>query len=392
MARLKYWVWLSCVTGVRPIVKYRLARTMGGPEKIFFAGQEELMEAEPLLQKAEAEKLADKSMERPGKALSFCEENGISVLTFQDADYPDRLRHIPDPPVVLYVWGKLPPIDDRAVIAVVGTRHASPYGLKMAGVMGRDLAQGGAIVASGLAVGCDSAAMEAALRAGGLSIGVLGTAIDEVYPARNRPLFEAVKAQGALVSEYPPGARTFPMDFRQRNRIITGLSLGVVVVEAPRHSGTRSTADHALEQNRDVFAVPGNADAPGSAGCNELIAQGAVPVTGGAAVLRAYSARTDLFPQEPAEIHIKKEIDKPKDIVYIDVTEEPTPDPDRWKLLPEDQQKIMAALTRPGMLADELIQASGLAAPEALAALTMLQLAGHVTQDGSRRYSRKQDK
>ncbi len=389
MARLKYWVWLSCVTGVRPVMKARLAQTMGGPEAVFFAKREELLEAEPLLQTAEADKLCDKSMERPSKALAFCQEHGIEILTVQDADYPDRLRQIADPPAVLYVWGKLPPVDDRALIAVVGTRNATPYGLKMAGVMGRDLALGGAVVVSGLAVGCDSAAMEAALRAGGVTIGVLGTAIDQVYPAKNRGLFEEVKASGALVSEYPPGLRTFPGDFKTRNRIVTGLSLGVAVVEAPRKSGTRSTADHALEQNRDVFAVPGNADAPASAGCNELIMQGAVPVTGAAAVLRAYSARTDLFPQEPAEIHIKKEIDKPKDIVYIDVTEEPAPDPDRWDDLPEDQRKVMAALTRPNMHADEIIAGAGLSAPETLAALTMLQLAGRVVQSGGR-YTRKQ--
>ena len=389
MARLKYWVWLSCVVGVRPVMKVRLARTMGGPEAVFFAKKSELLEAEPLLTDTEANKLMDKSMEKPSKALSYCQEHGIQILTVQDADYPDRLRQIADPPPVLYVWGKLPPVDDRALIAVVGTRRATPYGLKMAGIMGRDLALGGAIVTSGLAEGCDGAAMEAALRAGGLSVGVLGTAIDEVYPAKNRWLFDAVKAQGAVISEYAPGMRTFPSDFKQRNRIISGLSLGVVIVEAPLHSGTRNTADHALEQNRDVFAVPGNADAPASAGCNELIMQGAVPVTGAAAVLRAYSARSDLFPQEPGEIHIKKEIDKPKDIVYIDVTEAPPPDPDRWKDLPEPQRKVMEALTGKDMHADELIAATGLSAPEILSALTMLQLAGHVVQGDGKRYSRK---
>ena len=285
MARLRYWVWLSCVTGVRPLIKYRLAQTMGGPERIFFAKREELLAAEPLLQTAEADKLADKSMERADKALRACEERGIGVLTVQDAAYPERLRHIPDPPAVLYVWGKLPPVDEAVLLAVVGTRKATPYGIKMAGKLGRELAQGGAVVVSGLAEGCDSAAMEAALRAGGVTVGVLGTAIDQIYPAKNRPLFEETRARGALVSEYPPGARTFPSDFKTRNRIITGLSLGVVVVEAPLRSGTRSTADHALEQGRDVFAVPGAVDAASSAGCNELIAQGAAPAVSGEAVL-----------------------------------------------------------------------------------------------------------
>lgn len=387
MARLKYWVWLSCVTGVRPMMKYRLAEAMGGPERIFFADREELLAADPLLQSAEADKLCDKSMERVAKVVSFCEEHGIDVLTMQDAAYPERLRHIPDPPAVLYVWGNLPAVDDTALIAVVGTRKATPYGIKMAGRMGRELAQGGAVVISGLAAGCDYAAMEAALLAGGMTIGVLGTAIDQVYPARNRKLFEEVRARGALISEYPPQARTYPSDFRQRNRIITGLSLGVVVVEAPVRSGTRSTADHALEQGRDVFAVPGNADSYTSAGCNELIGQGAMPVTDGAAVLRAYEGRPELFQREGTRIPFKEKIvedkiDKPRDIVYIDVT-------DRTESLPPVQRQVLSVMTKPDMHADDIIAAAGLTAQETLAALTMLQLTGFVVQGAGKRYTRK---
>lgn len=382
MARLKYWVWLSFISGVRPMVKYRLAEAMGGPEKLFFAQREEILAADGLVQSAEADKLMDKSMERPMKALDACLERGISIVTMQDATYPERLRHIPDPPAVLYVWGKLPPVDDSLLVAVVGTRKATPYGVKMASKLGREIAQGGGIVVSGLAEGCDSVAMGAALRAGGVTVGVLGTAIDQVYPAKNKGLFAEVRARGALVSEYPPGMRTFPSDFKVRNRIIAGLSLGVAVAEASRHSGTRSTVDHALDQGRDVFAVPGPADAYASAGCNELIAQGAVPVTCGADILSAYSVRTDLLRQDTAEILIKKEIDKPKDIVYIDLT-------DKWKTLPPAQQKILSVMGKPDMHADEIIEASGLSARETLAALTMLQLTGYVTQGAGKRYSRK---
>ena len=259
----------------------------------------------------------------------------------------------------------------------------------MAARMGKELTEGGAIVVSGLAEGCDSAAMEAALRAGGDTIGVLGTAIDVVYPAKNRNLFEQVKTHGAIISEYAPGMRTYPTDFKARNRIISGLSLGVVVAEAPIRSGTRVTVDHALEQGRDVFAIPGNADAVASAGCNDLIAHGAYVAVCGADVFDAYEERRDLVPyrhsgppdpQKPAT-HIKKEIDKPKDIVYIDNSEE-------VKSLPVPQQKILAAMKKPGMHADELIEASGMPASEALAALTLLEVTGWVTQVG-RRYSRK---
>ncbi len=392
MARLKYWVWLSCVPGVRPITKYGLLEAMDGPERIFFADKDQLLAAYPV-KPAEADRLTDKAMDRAVRTISFCEEHGISILTLQDATYPERLRNIPDPPAVLYVWGKLPPVDEALALGVVGTRKATPYGVKMASLIGRELAQGGALVVSGLAEGCDSVAMEAALRAGGLTVGVLGTAIDQVYPSKNKKLFEAVKAQGCLISEYPPHSRTFPQDFKVRNRIITGLSLGVVVVESPLHSGTQNTAGHALEQDRDVFAVPGNADAAASAGCNALIAQGAVPVTSGAEVLEAYSGRTGLSPLSAAAIPIKKQIDKPEDIVYIDLTERKERAPeklsdDALKALPPLQQAVLRAMTARDMHADDIIAAAGLSARETLAALTMLQVTGYVAQGAGKRYTR----
>ena len=395
MATLKYWVWLSCAAGVRPLVKYQLAQEMDGPDKVFFAGRDELVffGAAP----KEADKLMDKSLAAAERALAWCEENHVDVLTVQDARYPERLRNIPDPPVVLYIWGKLPPVDESIYIGVVGTRHPTPYGMRMAARLGTEIAQGGGIVVSGLADGCDGAAMEAAMRAGGVTVGVLGTAIDKVYPAKNKWLFREVRAHGALVSEYAPDMRTFASDFKARNRLISGLSLGVAVAEAPIRSGTRVTVDHALEQGRDVFAVPGNADVAAAEGCNDLIAHGAIPVTSGGDILAEYEGRIDLLRQKTTPTLIKKQIDKPRDIVYIDKSREqesaPSPaetsiSPAELEKLPEPQRRILTALTRPDMHADDLIAASGLSAAEALAALTMLQLTGYVTADG-KRYTRK---
>ena len=397
MASVKYWVWLSCVGGVRPLVKYRLTEELGGPERVFYAGRDEMLFAGAL--PGEAEKLMDKSLDTAERVLAYCEENHVQILTLQDAAYPERLRNIPDPPVVLYILGKLPPVDETLMIAVVGTRHPSPYGLRMAGRLGSEIAAGGGIVVSGLAEGCDSAAMEAALRAGGTTVGVLGTSIEKVYPARNRWLFREVRARGALVSEYAPETRTYPADFKARNRIISGLSLGVAVTEAPRRSGTRVTVDHALEQGRDVYAVPGNADHPGAAGTNELIAEGAVAVSGGGDILACYGHRYDLKRRETTATPIKKEIDKPKDIVYIDNSEGPAksskraepakgPKSEELEKLPEAQRRVLAALTRPGMHADELIEAAGLSAAETLSALTLLQLTGYVSAGEGKRYTR----
>ncbi len=381
MARLKYWTWLSCVGGVRPWAKYRLVETLGGPEQIFFAGEAELSSVEGLYP-GEIRRLLDKSMEQSARVQTFCEERAIRILALQDADYPERLRNIADPPVVLYVWGKLPPVDDLTVIAVVGTRKATPYGIRMAGKLGRELAEQGAVVVSGLAEGCDGVAMEASLQTGGTVLGVLGTAIDQIYPRKNRSLFEAVKARGALISEYGPGMRTYPSDFKARNRIITGLSVGVVIVEAPAKSGTQNTAGHALEQGRDVFAVPGNADAEACAGCNDLIRNGAWVATCGEDVIRPYAGRNDLQTLKPGAIPIKKEIDKPEDIVYIDLTDE-------QEKLPSAQQKVLRAMTRPDMHPDEIVEAAGMSARETLAALTMLQISGHVAQGAGKRYTRK---
>ncbi len=363
---------------------------MGGPEAVFFAGRDELMFAGATAH--DAGKLMDKSMAEPERVMAECERRGIRMLTLHDAEYPERLRRIPDAPVVLYVWGKLPAVDERAVVAVVGTRKASPYGQTMAARLGEGIARGGGIVVSGLAEGCDGIAMESAMRAGGAVVGVLGTAIDTVYPAKNRWLFRETMTRGALVSEHGPGTRTYRSDFRLRNRIISGLALGVAVAEAPEKSGTRVTVNFALEQGRDVFAVPSAVGTPGGEGYLSLVDLGAHTVASGGDILAHY---TGLFRPEPTEFvstPIKKEIDKPQDIVYIDLTdkaaeEKPAP-ADPWKDLPEPQRRVMEAMDRPSMHADEIIEATGLPAAEALAALTMLQVTGRVTQGAGRRYTR----
>jgi DNA processing protein len=282
----------------------------------------------------------------------------------------------------LYVLGRLPKVDDEVVLGVVGTRRASAYGIKMAARFGRELAQGGAVVASGLAEGCDGAAMTAALEAGGRLIGVLGTAINQIYPAKNRALFAAVKRQGVLLSEYPPGMRTYPNSFIARNRILSGLSQGVIVVEAPLKSGTRNTAQHALEQGRDVFAVPGNADAQVSAGCNALLAEGAMIAADSREILARYGVTAPPAFVEKEDTPIKKEIDKQEDIVYIDLTA-------AEESLPSVQRCVLRAMTRPDMLADEITEAAGVTPAETLMALTMLQVAGLVAQGTGKRYTRK---
>ncbi len=225
-------------------------------------------------------------------------ELGVAILTLQDANYPQRLRLIPDPPRVLYRRGELTP-EDGAGIAVVGARAATAYGRTVAGRLGRELATAGVTVVSGLARGIDGCAHRGALDAGGRTVAVLGTGLDRVYPPEHGRLAEAVAARGALLSEFPFGSEPEPWHFPLRNRVISGLARGVVVVEAAARSGALVTADMALEQGREVFAVPGPVTSPASEGTNRLIRQGAGLAGCARDVLEAFPDLAARLPAEP---------------------------------------------------------------------------------------------
>lgn len=412
---LKYWVWLSGRTGLRPETREALLERFGDPRAIFLATDRELDEI--AWRDAERSTLRDKSLEKTQKILNDCQRLDVQIVTMQDAAYPVRLRNIYDPPCVLYVLGRLPAIDERAAIAVVGTRKATPYGMKMGRQMGYELTRGGALIVSGLAEGVDSAAAQGALRAGGSCIGVLGTAIDVVYPSENRRLFEDVCTVGALVSEYPPGAKTQRGNFPQRNRILSGLSVGVVVIEAPERSGALITASRALEQGRDLFVVPGNADSPSCAGSNALMRDCAKPVTGGLDVLIEY---THLFsdvdvsapqalampemPQAetaaeyagsnapesgrgfhrlrvPRAARLRQEEDTPPERPEPEIIADPAQ-------LSEAERVMLSVMDTPKTQVDELIVRSGLSVAEALSALTLLEIGGLVAQEPGKLFTR----
>lgn len=208
------------------------------------------------------------------KSLKLIEENDAVVVTYDDPVYPPRLKEIHDPPPLLYVKGTLLPSDANAV-SIVGSRRATHYGKTVAGRLAGDMARMGITVVSGLAYGVDAAAHKGALAAGGRTFAVLGCGVDVVYPRANSKIYERIPASGALISEFPMGCQPDAGLFPLRNRIISGLSLGTVVVEAPRKSGALITARHALEQNREVLAVPGNIFSPYGEGCHRLIKDGA---------------------------------------------------------------------------------------------------------------------
>jgi len=268
------WLALSLTPGLGPTKARKLADHFGSPEAIFRASLTELESTG--IQAVSAQSLATgKSMELAREELARAADAGVTVLSIADALYPPRLKEIYDPPAILYVRGDAEVLP-KPGIAVVGTRHPTPYGSGMAERLACDLAAQGLVIISGMARGVDTASHRGAISAKGKTVAVFGTGVDVIYPKENSRLSEQILALGgALISEFPLGTFAAPQNFPIRNRILSGMSLGVLVVEAAEYSGTRITARLALEQNRDVFAVPGNVTNKNSWGPNTLIKQGA---------------------------------------------------------------------------------------------------------------------
>jgi len=292
----------------------------------------------------------------PYRILDAAERAGARVLVYPDEDYPALLREIPSPPLALFVKGSLERADARAV-ALVGTRQASSYGLQVARTFAAEFAQAGITVVSGLARGIDRAAHEAALEAGGRTIAVLGTGIDVVYPAGHRLLAQRIAEQGALVTEFLPGTPPHAGNFPVRNRIISGLSLGVIVVEAPQRSGALITANFALDQNRAVYAVPGPIFSSGAAGIVRLLREGATPVGSAQDVLADLQLEARQLPllSQPA--------------------------------IPEHARPVFAALGTEPKHIDELAAELGMGIAQLSALLLELQLDGLVTHLGAQHYA-----
>lgn len=274
---LKYWVWLSSLDGITPRRKFLLVERFGDPAFLWEATESELS-ASGLCTPKVISLLTDRAA-RITAASTFdnIRRCGADIITIRDKAYPRLLKCIPDPPVVLYCRGKLQVGGE--CIAVVGSRRATWYGLDMARRLSRQLAEHGVTIVSGMARGVDSNAHRGAIEGGGRTIAVLGCGVDIAYPPENKGLMDEIIRNGAVVSEYIPGTAPAQFNFPARNRIISGLSRGVAIVEAGEKSGSLITADFALEQGRDVFAVPGNINSANSTGTNRLIRDGAKIVT-----------------------------------------------------------------------------------------------------------------
>ena len=392
----RYWLWLHTRRGLSANGLRQALAAFETPAGIYAASGAKLAEAG--LKQADCAALCDRDMAEADRIGGICRETGIRILTMDQPQYPALLRNIPDPPPLLYYAGTLPDFDRELTIAVVGHRKPSTQGWTMARRLGLGLSKSGAVVISGAAKGIDAAAMEGALRGGMPVVAVLGCGVDVAYPRENRRLLEDVRDYGCILSEYPPGTPPVGWHFPVRNRIISGLSRGVVVVEAPRRSGSLNTAQHALDQGRDVFAVPGSAGDPVCAGSNDLLRQGAAcaehagDIIGGYAYLfrdrvrvpdeaerAAYEAeflheKSDAIAASPVELpqsDCKKMIDNPQTETYIDLKEE-------LAGLSGEEAAVVQALSDKPARVDILIERTGLAAPAVLGTLTMLEVRGLV--------------
>ena len=407
---VRYWLWLATREGIGLRKMHLLLRQFSTPEQVWLADETALRQVEGL---GKAPSLEDKKLDGADKILNDCFQKDIQVITMQDAAYPERLRNLDDAPLVLYCRGSMPDFDALPVIAMVGTRKASGYGMMQAKTLGFQIGRMGGLVISGGAYGIDTMALKGALSAGGPVAAVLGCGADIVYPASNTGLFRDICAHGCLLSEYPPGTPALGAHFPVRNRILSGLALGVLVVEAPRRSGALITANHALEQGRDVFTLPANVGSPTCEGNLQLLKDGAILVEEGWDVMREY---VHLYPDkivrrsrpipmtltaqeqaqqtretERAERSVaekpsarekddKKVIDKPQKRHYIDLH-------GLLDTLSADERAAAECLQEGPAHVDEIIDKTQIAAGRILAALTLLELKGYVTRLPGRRFS-----
>jgi DNA processing protein len=357
------WLALALTPGLGARMAGKLLTSMGSPDRIFSASLTELESHR--LPAAVAQAIhARQPLSAAAKELAQAQAAGIRLLTWDEPEYPQRLRQIYDPPPLLYVRGNIELLN-RHQISIVGSRRPTPYGNQMAERLGRDLADRGLVIVSGLARGVDSSAHKGALSsaATGATIGVLGCGIDVIYPKENKKIFAEMETRGAIISEFPMGTFPGPQNFPIRNRVIAGMSLGVVVVEGAQYSGSLITARLAMEFGREVYGVPGNATQPTSFGPNQLIKQGAKLVTGWEDVIEELptAVRADLLPVETTTSEQRA--------MLVEASLAPA-ELTLYNLLTQDES----------LHVDDLVERSGLTSSEVLAALFDLELKGVVRQ------------
>ncbi|MBQ7836113.1 MAG: DNA-processing protein DprA [Clostridia bacterium] len=400
----KYWIWLSNACGKGSKVAVNLVRRFNNAYGVFSASDDDLRGCEFRIDPRVMARITYKDCSEEEDIVRWCDESGVRILCPDDSDYPSDLKNLVDAPMVLFCVGKLPDWDETLMCAIVGTRAMSEYGSKMAYDFGFGIASGGGCIVSGLALGCDSQAIRGALDAGGKTVAILGCGIDVVYPKDNMDLYERIVKNGAIITEYSPGVSPVGNHFPVRNRIISGVSQAVCVIEGSIKSGSLITARHAFYQNRDLYAVPGRVGESGSEGTNFLLKNGAVAVTDPVEILEKFQFSyphtieikkieqpwVKLLDEEaevkilPRKEKVKKKKKASKEPIFPEKPSvKPTVDFDS---LGDEELKIYRSMTPDvPMLAEEICNVSGIPVASVMASLTLLEMTG-VVESGAGGY------
>lgn len=381
MDKRAYWIWLQHAFGAGSQKPWSIFNRFSSGIEEFYEGGAPLWNSMKFISEKEARMLLSFSVVESEAMLELSEKLKHDVITPECEKYPEALRNIFDPPAVLYCKGELPDVDETPTITVVGARKASERGVEAATKFGYQLAISGAVTVSGGAVGIDTAAIKGALRGMGKVISVLPCGLSNGYIIENFLLRERIAEEGALVTEYPMSTDVTKGTFQVRNRLLSGLSCGTLIVEAAEKSGALITARHAKEQSRDVFAFPSEnypEQSKASAGSDALIKDGAKPVYGAEEILLEYTARFRKAPRKPKKK--KAEIAENRRAPVM-------AEPDEYDDLNEDAKKLLFALTAEPKHLNMLEEETGLSAGELLAAVTELELMGKIKPHSGRRYS-----
>ena len=398
MNKKVYWVWAQDALGISSSVKSdEIVSYFGDAERLYFAGEYE-WKISGIFTNGQINRLKSTTLDKANGIVAECEKYKIKIVTPGDGDYPSMLFKLPNLPLVLYVRGDLDCLKNKITVAIVGARKASDIGVRIARSLSASLSRSGAVVVSGAANGIDSAAHTGALNVGAKTVAVLGCGFGADYLPENEPLRREIAHHGALVTEYPPRTPAFGRNFPFRNRIISGLSYGTVVIEANERSGSLRTVDHAIEQGRDIFAVPGDITSSMNMGTNKLLRDGAKPVFNAMDVLEEYAVRyPDMLDidkiekiltvnREDSKLLSKKETESQKGesekAVFVK-TAAP-------KGISENARLIFDAFTEETMQAEELILGTKLGTTDFLSAMTELEILGYIEPLAGKNYKIKQ--
>lgn len=373
MEHILYWLWLTAVKQIRPSKIKLLLDELGSIENIYFLKKFNNIRC---LSQNDKNQLENKDLQRAEHIFEIISQLKAKIIVYDDENYPQILKNISDPPFVLYIQGKVPELDKVLTIGVVGTRRATEFGIKITERFCYNLASEGVVTVSGLALGIDAASAWATIKAGGMAVAVLGNGLDIVYPPANAELYSALAECGCIMTEYPPSSPPIGSHFPARNRIIAGLSRGVLVTEAPRKSGALITARFAMENNRDVFAVPRDISKTDLLGTNIIIQEGAKLVNSPRDILCEYPyfEKVPSIKHEAAHMGTRLPKNKKQEINLKDLN--------------DNEKQIAELLLKGGMQVDELSRELEIPVSEISVRLTMLEMKGIVKKLGNQ-YSLK---